>query len=308
MRLRLSLIVGLITILIAFTALAPGQAKTGLASGRSYQDEIQRWRARRLEELKGEGGWLSLVGLFWLNPGRNTFGSASSNDIALPRNRSPRFAGSLWLENGAVRLEASPGSRITHNDSRVQNLDLHPDADGKQTVLRLGSLTLYVIKRGERFGLRVKDARSPARFHFAGIDHFPVDLNWRVEARFERYDPPRMISIVNVLGMVEKMVSPGVLVFSLGGETYRLEPVLEKGEDRLFVIFADETTGKETYGAGRYLYADPAGPDGKVILDFNRAYNPPCAYTRFATCPLPPPQNRLPIRVEAGEKKYLGKH
>jgi uncharacterized protein (DUF1684 family) len=212
----------------------------------------------------------------------------------------------MRLDHGVVTLEAKPDAGITSDGNAASTLVLQSDDDGKPTVLKLGSLKLFVIKRGDKLGLRVKDKRNPGRSRFAGLDYFPVDLKWRIDARFETYDPPRIIPIVNVLGMVDNMTSPGVLVFEVNAKSYRLDPVLEKGSKQLFIIFGDKTTGKETYGAGRYLYADPAGDDGKVVLDFNKAYNPPCAFTEFATCPLPPRQNRLSIRVEAGEKKYAG--
>lgn len=272
----------------------------------AYISEIQKWRAERLEEINGENGWTTLVGLFWLEEGRNRFGSDPSNQIVLPRNRSSKIAGSLHLSRGVVQLEAQPGAGITNDGSPVSSLVLQSDATNKPTVLKMGSLTFFVIKRGEKFGLRVKDKQNPARVRFTGLGYFPIDTKWRVIARFEPYDPPKIVPIVNVLGMVENMTSPGALVFEINGSTYRVDPVLEKGSNQLFIIFADKTSGKETYGAGRYLYADPPAPDGKVTMDFNKAHNPPCAFTKFATCPLPPRQNRLAIRVEAGEKKYMG--
>jgi uncharacterized protein (DUF1684 family) len=293
---------GLIIILLVLSTLGATQERP--AQDHAYQAEILKWRQKRVEELRGEGGWLSLAGLFWLKPGQNRFGSAPLNEIVLPRNRVPRLAGSLLLSNGVVRLKAKPNAGVTHNGSRVINLVLESDADGKQTVLKLGSLTFYVIKRGDRLGVRVKDSQNPDRSGFAALDYFPVNPKWKLEAKYEPHVPPKMISIVNVLGMVEEMPSPGPLVFDVDGKTYRLDPVLEKGEKQWFIIFADQTSGKETYGAGRYLYADSPGADGRVILDFNKSYNPPCAFTKFATCPLPPRQNRLPFRIEAGEKKY----
>jgi uncharacterized protein (DUF1684 family) len=152
----------------------------------------------------------------------------------------------------------------------------------------------------------VKDRLHPARSHFAGLQYFPIDLTKRFNAKFEPYNPPKIIPIANVLGMVDNMTSPGALVFEVDGKTYRLDPVLEKGSKQLFIIFADKTAGKETYGAGRYLYADPPDVNGRVIVDFNKAHNPSCAFTKYATCPLPPRQNRLPFRIEAGEKTYTG--
>jgi uncharacterized protein len=308
MPIRASLTLGLITIILALSTIgsvAGEQANPSDVSDEpSYTKEIERWRSERLEEINGADGWTALVGLFWLNEGQNRFGSDPSNDIVLPRDRASKLAGCLWLTNGAVRLEAKQEAGITNDGKAASTLLLQSDADGKPTVLKLNTLTLFIIKRGGKLGLRVKDPQNPARTHFAGLDYLPIDLKWRIKAKFEAYNPPRIVPIVNVLGMVDNMTSPGAIVFAVNGKTCRLDPVLEKGSTKLFIIFADATTGKETYGAGRYLYADPPGADGQVVLDFNKAHNPPCAFTKFATCPLPPRQNRLAIRVEAGEKKY----
>jgi len=180
------------------------------------------------------------------------------------------------------------------------------------TVLHAGTLSFEAIKRqdasGDRYGVRARDPRSDARTHFKGLDYFPPNSKFRVVARFEPYAPPRKIPITNVLGMTSDEISPGALVFDLGGRTWRIDPILEQGTNDLFIIFKDATSGKETYAAARYLYAHPPDASGKTVVDFNRAYNPPCAFTPYATCPLPPPQNRLPIRVEAGELKYAGGH
>ena len=271
-----------------------------------YKKEINRWRESRVEDIKGENGWLTLVGLFWLKPGENRFGSDPSNTIVLPLDRAPRFTGSLWLSNGVVRLESHADATIAYEGEPVRLLNLETDAEGRPTVLNLGSLSFFVIKRGDRFALRVKDKQHPDRYSFHGIKYYPLDLKWRIEARFEPYSPPKMIPIINVLNMVDEQKSPGALVFEVNGKPYRLDALEEKGSNKLFVIFADKTSGKETYGAGRYIYTDaPAG--GRVILDFNKAENPPCAFTTYATCPLPPHQNRLPVAIEAGEKKYAAR-
>jgi uncharacterized protein len=299
---------GLIIIFLALTGAAQTQ-KASSVDDPLLANEIKKWRADRLTEINGEAGWNTLVGLFWLHEGRNRFGSDPSNDIVLPRGRAPKRAGSLLLRDDVVRLEATPEAGITRDGQVASNLVLESDADGaKPTTLKLGSLTFFVIKRGERFGLRVKDKMHPARLRFTGLDYYPVDPKWRINARFESYPAPKTIPIVNVLGMVDNMASPGVLGFELDGKTYRLEPVLERGSKELFIIFSDITSGKETYGAGRYLYADRPGTDGIVVLDFNKAHNPPCAFTKFATCPLPPRANRLAVRIEAGEKKYASAH
>jgi uncharacterized protein (DUF1684 family) len=271
----------------------------------AYRQQIEKWHDERAANLKSEDGWLTLVGLFWLKEGENRLGSDKSNEIALPQGKAPPHAASLWLEKGTVRLEAQPRSGITHDGKTVESpLVLQSDADDKPTELNLGTLSFYLIKRGEQLGLRVKDKENPARTEFAGLSYYPVEPKWRVESRFEPYNPAKMIPIVNVLGMVEEQPSPGKLVFEVAGKDYSLDTIAEKGSKELFVIFKDETSGKETYGAGRYLYTDQADARGTVILDFNKAYNPPCAFTSYATCPLPPSQNRLALAVEAGEKKY----
>jgi hypothetical protein len=181
---------------------------------------------------------------------------------------------------------------------------MSPDTSGDPTVLRLGSVTIHVIRRGNRLGVRLKDSDSPARRAFAGLDWFPVNPSYRVTARYVAYPAPKTLEVPNVLGDTVPMPSPGYVTFRLGDRELRLDPVVES-DDELFFIFRDETSAKETYGAGRFLYTE--GPkDGKVVLDFNKAYSPPCAFTRFATCPLPPRQNRLPFRIEAGEKRPHG--
>ena len=180
---------------------------------------------------------------------------------------------------------------------------LASDAGEAATRLRTGSVLFYVIERAGKLAVRVKDSQSEARREFHGLEYFPIDPSWRIEARFEPYDPPRPISVPNVLGHQDTEKSPGALVFERAGQTYRLDPVLERGETDYFVIFGDATNGKETYGAGRFLYVKPP-VDGKTIIDFNKAYNPPCVFTDYATCPLPPAQNRMKVRVEAGEKEY----
>ncbi len=273
----------------------------------TYQKDIEKWQSDRLASLTKEDGWLTLVGLFWLKEGENKFGSDPANSIALPKDKAPQLAGSFWLENGRVRLAARPGVEITANGKVVAALDLKDDNDDSgPTILKLGTLSINVVKRGDRIGVRVKDTESPTRRSFKGLEYYPIDPKWRIEARFEPYQPLKTIPITNVLGMTDDESSPGALAFELGGKTYRIDPILEKGETDLFVMIADETTGSETYGAGRYLYVSPPDASGKVVIDFNKAYSPPCAFTNYATCPLPPQQNHLPFRVEAGEKKYAG--
>jgi uncharacterized protein (DUF1684 family) len=283
----------------------PSPAAAAAADGASYEQELEQWKAKRLANLKGEEGWLSLIGLFWFKEGENRFGSDPTNEIVLPEGKAPAHAGTLRLAAGKVTIEANPDAKITSKGQPVTTLELKSDEDGEPTVMEMGSLSFHVVKRGERLGLRVKDRENPARAAFKGTDYYPADRKWVVVARFEPYQPPKQVQIYNVLGMETEETSPGELAFEVDGQPYKLEALKEKGEEQFFIIFKDQTSGKETYGAGRYLYADPPGADGRVTLDFNRAYSPPCAFTPYATCPLPPKQNHLPLRVEAGER-YLG--
>jgi len=268
----------------------------------AYAQEIEQYRIARLAELKSDSGYLSLIGLFWLKEGENKFGSDPANEIVLPKEKVSRVAGVFILKNGIVRLEAPANSNITASDKPATSLELKSDADDKPTVLHLGSLSLQIIKRGDKLGVRVKDKDNPARSSFAGIESYPADQKWRLEARLEPYNPPKKMPIVNILGMESGEDSPGAVAFEVDGKLYRLDAIREKGEPKLFMIFADNTSGKETYPAGRYLYVDPPDSAGRMIIDFNKAYSPPCAFTKFATCPLPPRQNRLPFAIEAGEK------
>jgi uncharacterized protein len=267
-----------------------------------HKKQIEEWRANRITRLKSEDGWLTLIGLFWLQEGENPFGSDPSNKIVFPKAKSLAKAGSFKLEKGVVRLEVQPGVNLTTGGKPAQSMVLKSDATEDPTILDLGSLRFFVIDRGGKLGVRVRDREHPARKNFTGIDSYPIDPKWRIEAKFQPHN--KKIPILNILGMVEDTPSPGTLVFQVNGKIYRLDAVLEKGETDFFIIFGDQTNGKETYGAGRYVYTSPPGPDGKVILDFNKAYNPPCVFSNFATCPLPPQQNKLAVRIEAGEKKY----
>lgn len=268
----------------------------------AHKKQVDEWRANRFERLKSEDGWLTLIGLFWLQEGENSFGSDPSNKIIFPKGKSPAKAGTLVVNKGTVKLQTAPGVTITTGGKPVQSAVLKADVTGEPTVLDLGSLRFYVIDRNGKLGVRLRDREHPARKKFEGIPFYPVDSKWRVEAKFEAHK--KKIPIVNILGMVEDTPSPGTLVFQIDGKTYRLDAVEEQGETDLFIIFGDQTNGKETYGAGRYVYTAPPGPDGKVVLDFNKAYNPPCVFSPYATCPLPPKQNKLAVRIEAGEKNY----
>ncbi|HEY0139524.1 MAG TPA: DUF1684 domain-containing protein [Thermoanaerobaculia bacterium] len=270
------------------------------------EEEVRAWQKSRDERLRREDSWLTLVGLFWLQEGENAIGSDKvKNRVVLPA-KTPPSAGTLVVKQGKVTL--NPTAAMTIGDKPVTGpIELQDDSSGSgPTFVKLGTVQFQIIKRGERLGVRVKDPESEVRTKFAGLEYYPIDPKWRVEARLEPYNPMKKIPIQDVTGMTSNSDSPGALVFTVEGKEYRLDPILEEGSDEYFIIFRDQTSRDETYPAGRYLYAKQADASGKTIVDFNKAYNPPCAFTDFATCPLPPLQNRLPIRVEAGEKKYTG--
>jgi len=283
----------------------PTAVKTALPApaGDAYRQEIEHWKETREAGLRREDGWLTLVGLFWLDEGENRFGSGAGNRVIFPEGTAPAVAGTFERHGKEVTVKAAPGAGLTHDGKPVGTMALKSDADGKPTVLALGSLRFYLIQRGDKVGVRVKDTKSPALAAFHGIDRFPLRPDWRVAARFERYDPPKQIPIGNILGQVADTPSPGAVVFEKDGKSYRLDALRGGDDGSLFLVFGDPTNGRETYGAGRFLDAD-APKDGRVVVDFNKAYNPPCAFTSFATCPLPPKQNKLAVKVEAGEKRY----
>ncbi|MFI4968633.1 MAG: DUF1684 domain-containing protein [Lysobacterales bacterium] len=271
-----------------------------------YTRQIENWRAQRVERLKAPNGWLSLIGLHWLKDGRNTVGSAKDNDVVLAKG--PAHLGAIALDAGkaTIALDAKAGATI--DGKSAGSAELLDDSHEKPTTVAFGTASFYLIDRNGRKALRVKDSAAATRTHFAGIDNYPIDPSWRIEAKWQPFNPAHSLDIPTVLGTVDKMPVPGKAVFTRGGKTYELLPVLEEADAKeLWFIIADRTSGKETYGAARFLYADMPR-DGKLVIDFNKAYNPPCAFTPYATCPLAPPENRLDLAVTAGEKKYRGGH
>lgn len=261
------------------------------------------WWAARDERLRDPDSWLTLVGLHWLVPGENRFGADTDNEVVLHGDGVPPHAGSLWAGDGEVRLVAGSPA-VSAGGETVSEAQLADDLSGEPTIIDLGSLRMYVIRRGERLGLRVRDRASPALAAFRGMDHFPIDPDWRLDGRLEPAAAGRTIEIVDVTGAVSHDLTPGQVVFERDGTNWRLDALPGGDDGTLWLVFGDATNGNETYGGGRFLYTEPVADDGSVVLDFNLAYNPPCVFSPYATCPLPPPQNRLEIRVEAGERTY----
>ncbi len=283
-------------------ALVGAVAGAAAVPRQGYESEIRRWRAEQEAALEADDGWLTVAGLFWLEPGLSQAGADPSNDVVLPEGAAPARLGWFEFRDGRVVFQAEPGTRVISDGRPVDRLELTPGP--RAAAIDVGSLTMFVIRRGERTGIRMRDRNSAARREFTTRSWYPIDPAWRVTARFTAYDEPRSVKVPNVLGDTVEMESPGFVEFMLGDRSLRLEPVLETPDaTELYFIIGDETNGRETYGGGRFLYTElPRG--GAVVLDFNKLYNPPCVFTEFATCPLPPPVNRLAARIEAGELMY----
>ncbi len=265
----------------------------------NYLQEVERWRAEHQKKLAADDGWLTVVGLDWLKEGENRVGSDPSSVVVLPPGSAPQRVAVIQLHAGKAVLHPTPGVALMLNGKPATETTLREDDD----ILAINRLKFYVIRRGDRTGIRLKDNDSAERKHFQGLTWYPVDPAWRIQARFTAWTSPHSLGFHNTIGQEETEPSPGYVTFQKDGREFRLEAMLDEG--KLFFVLRDETSGKTTYGASRFLYAEPP-KDGIVWLDFNQAENPPCAFTAYATCPLPSPQNRLALAITAGEKKYTG--
>ena len=283
----------------------PSKAVDDTMDQAAFVKQQQDWRAERLAGLEKPDGWASLIGLHGLAPGAHRLGSATDNGIRLAMG--PAHLGVLTIKPDAITFVPEKGVQVSIDDAPVQGSSpIHDDTQpGGPSNISFddGKGVATVIVRAGSHRLRVKHADADTRLHFAGLDYWPADKDWQVKARFIPNPPGKTMPIANIIGSIDEMTNPGVLEFERGGKTFRLE-ALDEGEGTLFLVFADRTNGQGSYGAGRFI--DAARPDaqGNVLIDFNQAYNPPCAFTPFATCPLPPPENRLDLAVEAGEKSY----
>ena len=266
----------------------------------AYRQSVEQWRQSYEAKLKGDDGWLTVSGLFWLHEGQNTFGSGRDNDVILPAPL-PAHAGYFDLHEGKTVVHVNAGVPITMAGKPVETVELRPDS--KTDRLKIGDLTFFVHENAGRYGIRLKDRNSVLRKKFTGLHWFPVNESYRVMAHFVPYSSPRKTRIEIIDGNQDTTMITGYLEFQLAGKPYRLEAEHDDDTNGLFIVFRDLTSRKETYPAARFLDAD-SPKDGAVELDFNKAYNPPCAYNPYATCPLPTPGNRLQIAVPAGEKRY----
>ncbi len=281
-----------------FFALLPSAVVAG-----SVPISTVEWRENRLNSLRADYGWLSLIGLHWLVQGESRLGSAADNDIIFAAG--PAHIGRIIYTPDSLEFFAEPGIEVSVHGMPQKQVVMTHDGAGEATQLKVGGLLFYAIKRGE-LAIRVKDPQAPARLNFSGVDFFDFDSSWVVDADWIPYKPPKMVPIVNVMGRSESSQVPGRIEFEREGKRHSLDAIGEPGMEELFIIFADKTSGRETYGVGRFLYTPLPRDDGHIKVDFNQAHNPPCAFNDFSTCPLPPAQNRLRLRVTAGEKDYEG--
>ncbi|MDZ4714407.1 MAG: DUF1684 domain-containing protein [Cytophagales bacterium] len=294
---------GFFTFLVACFLLvkcAPKKEAATDLDAAAYENEVDTWHKKRVDGLLGPSGWVNVSGLFWLKEGINTFGAGPGNDMVFPEGKIADRGGSFFVKQGIVEMHVAADVDIKVNGKLVTRATLF-DSDSSRKA-QSGSLEWFIIKRDTKYGIRLRDFSSDALAHFSGIERFDVDIGWKLNARVEE-TKGRTIAITNVLGQTMDQPAPGTLVFEIEGTEHRLDG-LDEGGDDLFIIFGDETNAKETYGAGRYLYVKKPDQLGMTVIDFNKAYNPPCAFTAFATCPLPPRQNILPIPIRAGEKNY----
>lgn len=293
----------LLLTLLAVTALCSCAREPMIEADQEYLQEVADWRTSRIERLKSPTGWLSLAGLFPLMEGENSLGSAPGNTFIFPAG-APEHIGTARLKDGRVTFLAASGANVQRDSTSVDSVDMVPDPDPSAVVLKVGDRFEFLhIERAGQHYLRLKDRQAEALKHFDTIPHYPVNVAWRIEAKWEPYDPPRPAVIPNILGFDTETPMKGAAVFEWNGATHRLEPD-DADSEAFFFVFGDVTNGKETYGGGRYMYMDPPDSTGRMVLDFNRAYNPPCVFSPYATCPLPRPENRLPFAVEAGELTY----
>ncbi len=285
-------------VLVMTTAASPVAAPDA-----AYVQSFEKWKADQTDDLKQK--WLPLAGLYWLKPGASPFGSAADNAVVFPKG--PAHAGEFDLAGKAVSLKLLPDAHATIAGRSAASAILDPDTSGHPTEIEMGSLRFHVIVRGERVGIRLKDLESPAVAKFKGMTFYPLDLNYRVTAKWEPSDGKKTIDVPNVLGDVTPVPVAGTVVFNINGQEQRLTAWSGDSAKGLSFVFNDLTAKTDTYPGGRFLDTDPV-VNGTVILDFNRAYNPPCAVTPYATCPLAPKENRLQVAIAAGEKFDKSSH
>jgi uncharacterized protein len=302
----------LLAVLLTPCILPAADASAPVGASSSYTTTIARWRADRENRLKADDGWLTVIGLEWIKNGESSIGSNPASNIVLPKS-APDRVGTLTLAGGKVRFKPATGlapNAVTISGQPAREMELKPDIDPTYTRVVAGRVKFFIIQREDKFGVRIKDNDSAMRREFTGLKWYAVDPSWRVTAQYVPFDKPRELTFETVVGVKERDQSPGYVQFERNGKQYRMDAVLD--DDELWFVMRDTTSGKTTYAASRFLYTDPPKnglkQPGPVVIDFNKAENPPCVFTPYATCPLPPPQNRLTLAVTAGEQMYGNRH
>lgn len=309
---RIAILALLFTSVLTYAADASASNATS-----SYPESIARWRADREAHLKADDGWLTVVGLAWIKAGESTVGSNPSSNVVLPKS-APDRVGTLTLAGGKVRFKPAgglPANAVVINGQPAHEMELKPDLDESYTRVVVGRVKFFIIQREnggapDKFGVRIKDNDSATRRAFTALKWYPADPSWRITAQYVPFDTPRQLHFETEVGVTEHDPSPGYVQFERDGKSYRMDAVLEDKE--LWFVMRDATSGKAIYAASRFLYTElpknGVKKPGPVVLDFNEAQNPPCVFTAYATCPLPPPQNRLTLAVTAGEQMYGAHH
>jgi uncharacterized protein (DUF1684 family) len=294
-------IMALVCGMLAAVMPPPAGAADDAGSLEQYLEQVGDWRERRHQRLQADDGWMTLVGLEWLHEGDNRVGSAASSDARIPGG--PADWGTIRLTGDRLVFQPAPGADVTVDGEVVERTELTPDSQGQPNVVRSGDLSFYVIYR-QSYALRIKDRKAPTLLAYEGMPVYDIDPSWRIDGRFERAAPGTTVEVADVLGHTNDSPVYGTFEFEHDGETYRLTGLGTEEAKSIEFMFADRTSGRETYGAGRFVYSEGMPENGRLVVDFNKAYNPPCAFTEYSTCPLPLPENRLDLWVRAGEKKY----
>ncbi len=291
----------ILLISLFLTGISCSESKDDHFNQDAWIQEVNNWHKDRIDRLKENDSWLTLAGFFWLDEGDNTFGSASENDLVFQYPEAPGRIGTFHVDSREIHVTIEPGLEIPIDGEVRYEALIYSELTEDSSVMEWSSLNWYVIKRSDGYAIRLRDREHPLLSEFSGIDRFPVNPDFRVKAEFKPFDTPRRITVPNYIGDPTQETVLGILEFNVGNTTYQLHPLADSLDERFFIIFADQTNGNETYSAGRFVYTDPPNEHNIVYIDFNKSYNPPCVFSEFATCPLPPPENRLPIAIEAGE-------
>jgi uncharacterized protein (DUF1684 family) len=284
-----------------------GQSETENVQLSEFEKAEQEFRDKRDKSMRSETSWLTIAGLFWLDEGEYSFGTSEKNKIQLPKDSAPDIVGKFVFNQNKVTVVAAKKAGLKYKEKVVEKMVLKSDAEGRADILELKDLRMWVIKRGDSYAIRLRDYNAQAYKKYEGLDYFKPNEKYKIESEFVAYDSPKTVKVGTVVGTPEEYKCPGYVKFQIDGKEYQLDVFETSNAKRFYFIFKDETNGHETYGASRFLYANIL-EDGNVDMNFNRATNPPCAYTPYATCPLPPPQNYLSVRIEAGEKMYGDGH